>query len=181
MWTEWPHPNQDLFERSPTTPCKCTQVPETKQCVKYLGVWVDEGLTGVDHVQAVWRKCLGGQAKLRRLRDTLPAALKKNMYNALVWPHLDCCCVLWQECGIQLQKGVERIQNYAMRPTFSKPPTTLSEELRSDMNWMPLSKRRELFRLALVHRCVHGCAPAYLAECYWDQKTVWTFYYMGSQ
>ena len=25
---------------------------------------------------------------------------------------------------------------------------------------------RELFRLALVHRCVHGWAPTYLAECY---------------
>ena len=138
--------------------------------VKYLGVWVDEGLTWVDHVEAVRRKCLGGLAKLRRLRDTLPAALKKNIYNALVLPHLDYCCVLWQECGIQLQKRVERIQNYAMRLICSKPPRTPSEELRSDMNWMPLSKRRELFRLVLVHRCVHGRAPAYLAECYETNK-----------
>ena len=37
--------------------------------VKYLGVWVDEGLTWVDHVEAVRRKCLGGLAKLRTLRD----------------------------------------------------------------------------------------------------------------
>ena len=138
--------------------------------VKYLGVWVDEGLTWVDHVEAVRRKCLGDLAKLRRLRDTLPAALKKNIYNALVLPHLDYCCVLWQECGIQLQKRVERIQNYAMRLICSKPPRTPSEELRSDMNWMPLSKRRELFRLVLVHRCVHGRAPAYLAECYETNK-----------
>ena len=35
---------------------------------------------------------------------------------------------------------------------------------------MSLSKRRELFRLALVHRCVHGQAPAYLAECYETNK-----------
>ena len=134
--------------------------------VKYLGVWVDEGLTWADHVEAVRKKCLGGLAKLRRLRDTLPAALKKNIYNALVLPHLDYCCVLWQECRTQLQQRVERIQNYAMRLICSKPPRTPSEILRSDMNWMPLSKRRELFRLALVHRCVHGWAPTYLAECY---------------
>ena len=134
--------------------------------VKYLGVWVDEGLTWADHVEAVRKKCLGGLAKLRRLRDTLPAALKKNIYNALVLPHLDYCCVLWQECRTQLQQRLERIQNYAMRLICSKPPRTPSEILRSDMNWMPLSKRRELFRLALVHRCVHGWAPTYLAECY---------------
>ena len=35
---------------------------------------------------------------------------------------------------------------------------------------MSLSKRRELFRLALVHRCVHGRAPAYLAECFETNK-----------
>ena len=81
-------------------------------------------------------------------------------------PHLDYCCVLWQECRIQLQQRVERIQNYAVRLICSKPSRTPSEKLRSNMNWMPLSKRRELFRLALVHRCVHGWAPTYLAECY---------------
>ena len=88
--------------------------------VKYLGVWVDEGLTWADHVEAVRKKCLGGLAKLRRLRDTLPAALKKNIYNALVLPHLDYCCVLWQECRTQLQQRVERIQNYAMRLNLLK-------------------------------------------------------------
>ena len=122
--------------------------------VKYLGVLVDEGLTWADDVEAVRKKCLGGLAKLRRLRDALSAALKKNIYNALVLPHLDYCCVLWQECRIQLQQRVERIQNYAMRLICSKPPRTPSEKRRSDMNWMPLSKRRELFRLALVHRCM---------------------------
>ena len=33
---EWPHPNQDLFERSPTNPRKCTQVPETKRRAAHL-------------------------------------------------------------------------------------------------------------------------------------------------
>ena len=122
-------------------------------------------MTWADHVEAVRKKCLGGLAKLRRLRDTLPAALKKNIYNALALPHLDYCCVLWQECRIQLQQRVERIQNYAMRLICSKPPRTPSEKLRSDMNCMPLSKRQELFRLALVHWCVRGWAPTYLAEC----------------
>ena len=71
--------------------------------VKYLGLWIDEGLTWRDHIEAVRRKCFGGLAKLRRLRDALPKVTKKNIYNALVLPHLDYCCVLWQECGKALQ------------------------------------------------------------------------------
>ena len=42
--------------------CGC-EIKGTKRArsrkVKYLGVWVDEGLTWVDHVEAVRRKCLG--------------------------------------------------------------------------------------------------------------------------
>ena len=88
--------------------------------VKYLGVWVDEGLTWKDHVEAVRRECCEGLAKLRRLRDSLPAATKRKVYAACVLPHLDYCSVVWQECGKMLQKSVERIQNYAMQLICSR-------------------------------------------------------------
>ena len=49
------------------------------------------------------KKCYGGLAKISWLRDRLPAVTKKRVYNALVLPHLDYCCVVWQECGKVLQ------------------------------------------------------------------------------
>ena len=67
---------------------------------------------------------------LRRLRDVLPSRIKNNLYYALVLPYLDYCCVLWQECGKELQQKLERVQNYGMRLILSKPPRTPSEELR---------------------------------------------------
>ena len=127
-------------------------------------------MTWRDHIEEVRRKCFGGLAKLRRLRDTLPKVTKKNIYNALVLPHLDYCCVLWQECRKALQQRVERIQNYGMRLICSKPPGTSSDELRKGLNWLPLGKRREMFRLALVHRCMHNQAPTYLAKCFKTNK-----------
>ena len=109
---------------------------------------------------------------------TLAVVIYKHLYNVLV---LTLAVVIYKclsvaASGLLLralarmqnstQQRVERIQNYAVRLICSKPSRTPSEKLRSNMNWMPLSKRRELFRLALVHRCVHGWAPTYLAECY---------------
>ena len=105
--------------------------------VKYLGVWIDEDLSWRDHIEAVRRKCYAGLAKISRLRDSLPAVTKRRIYNALVLPHLDYCCVVWQECGKVLQQKVERIQNYAMRLICSKPPRTSSQDLRKSMNWIP--------------------------------------------
>ena len=47
-----------------------------------------------------------------RISDKLAAALKK-FYNA--FPHLEYCCVLWQECGVQLQQKVV----YSVPPPMS--------------------------------------------------------------
>ena len=100
--------------------CGC-EIKGTKRArsrkVKYLGVWVDESLTWVDHVRGSSKKVFGRPGKAEKAKRD-PAALKKSIYNALVLSHLDYCCVLWQECRIQLQKRVERIQNYAVRLIF---------------------------------------------------------------
>ena len=80
--------------------------------VKCLGVWLDDELTWKDHVSAVRRRCLGGLAKLRRLKNELPPGIKKKIYNVLVLPHLGYCSILWQECSGALhdQKNIERIR-----------------------------------------------------------------------
>ena len=83
-------------------------------------------------------------------KGQLPAVTKRRIYNALVLPHLDYCCVVWQECGKVLQQKNELIQNYAMRLICSNPPRTSSQDLRKSMNWISLTERREIFRLVYV-------------------------------
>ena len=82
--------------------------------MKCLGVLVDGGLTWMEQVQRVRKRCFAGLAKLRRLKDVLPPDIKKKVYNALVLPHLDYCSVVWQESTKDLRMKVERVQNYGM-------------------------------------------------------------------
>ena len=72
--------------------------------VKCLGVQIDEGLKWHEHIGEVRRKCFAGLAKLRRLRDVLPASTKLKLYNAIVLPYLDYCSVVWCECSSQLRE-----------------------------------------------------------------------------
>ena len=132
--------------------------------VRCLGVWIDDGLTWREQIEAVRKKCFMGLAKLKRLRNILPTCTKKKIYCALVQPHLDYCSVLWQECSKVLQKKLDRIQGYGMRLILSQPPRTPSAGLRKTLNWMPLGDRRELFRLGLVHQCVREQSPRCLRE-----------------
>ena len=149
--------------------------------VKYLVVWIDEDLSWRDHIEAVRRKCYAGLAKISRLRDSLPAVTKRRIYNALVLPHLDYCCVVWQECGKVLQQKVERIQNYAMRLICSKPPRTSSQELRKSMKWIPLTERREIFRLVHVYRCTRNRAQGYLSDFFMTNEACGHHFTRGFQ
>ena len=127
--------------------------------VKCLGVMLDDKLQWKEQVKAVKRKACAGLASLRRLQHALPTTIKKNIYNAIVLPHLDYCSVVWLECSQKLCQELERIQNYGMRIVLSKPPKTPSEGLREVLGWKTLVKRRQLMRMALVHSVLQGELP----------------------
>ena len=139
------------------------EVARTKSA-KCLGVVIDEELKWHEHITNVRKKCFTGLAKLRRLKDVLPLTTKRRIYNAIILPHLDYCSVVWQECAVSLRMKVERVQNYGMRLILSKPARTPSTEMRQILNWVPLERRREMFRLMLVHRCITKRAPFCLCD-----------------
>ena len=136
----------------------------SEEKVRYLGVDIDRNLTWKDQVCKVRRSCLSSLARLSRVSSFLPFETKKRLYNALVLPHMDYCCVVWMECGAALRHEIKRLQNYGMWLITSSPRLACSAMLRSRLSWVPLEQRRRLFRLALVHKCLLGRAPQYLCS-----------------
>ena len=60
--------------------------------VKFLGMVIYSELNWEKRVR---KKCFGGLATLRRLRNTLPINLKSGLFSALIRPCLDYCSVVW--------------------------------------------------------------------------------------
>ena len=69
----------------------------------------------------------------------------------------------------QVQR-LERVQNYGMRISLSKPPTTNSEEMRRDLKWRTLESRRNMRRLGLMYRCVHRQTTRLLSSRFEEKK-----------
>ena len=107
------------------------------------------------------RNVMGTLSKLRRFRKVLPIALQRKLFQAFVLPHADYRAVVWQKCTKELQIKVEMILNYGVRLILSQPPRTPSGEMRRTLHWMPLERRRVMFRLILLNRCLNNLAPAY--------------------
>ena len=61
---------------------------------------------------------------------------RKMLFNAIVLPHLDYCCVVWANCNTPAAMA------YGMS--------------RAKLRWTILEQRRALQQLRVVHHCIHG-------------------------
>lgn len=125
---------------------------------------MDNNLSWKPHILNLRRKCLAGLAFLCRQGTHVPVHSRKLLYQSLVVSQLDYCSVLYNACSKTLSDQIERIQNYAMRIILKKPPRTSSEPLRQELGLTSLKIRRQNATLLLVQRCLHKCAPPYLAN-----------------
>ena len=109
----------------------------------------------------VRQKCLAKIAMVRRAGAYLPYDGRKMLYQSFVLPHLDYCSIIWHTCGATLTNRIERVQNYALRMIFQKPPRTSSAELQTKLNMTTLEHRRRNNMICQVHRCLLNQAPSY--------------------
>ena len=79
---------------------------------KILGVNTNETLTWSMHIEEITKKITAGISALKRLRDFASRDVLVSVHNALIIPHFDYCCEVWDSLGSVL---AERLQKYHSR------------------------------------------------------------------
>ena len=96
------------------------------------------------HIDNMRRTCLCKIAATRRASSYLPCHIRRMLYLSFVLLHFEYCSVVWHHCGTALTSRLEGVQNYALRVILKKPPRSDTEEMRSQLNLLSLSRRREI-------------------------------------
>ena len=136
-------------------------------CVKYLGVMLDNILSWNAHVDHLQRKTNRIVKMLRRLRYTVPSCVIQNIYMAIVLPSMDYCDVVWSGCTKTIAKKLEVVQNNAARAILGAPYRSSATVLRTQLGWVTLETRRELNTAVWVYRCLKpGVTPPYLHDIF---------------
>ena len=74
----------------------CEGVPVKRvSCVKYLGVMLDENLSGKPHAENLIKKCGSRVSFLYRKAPLLSTKTRITLCSALIQPFLDYCCSSW--------------------------------------------------------------------------------------
>ena len=89
--------------------------------VKYLGVYLDEFLSGVAHSQELVKKLSRANGMLAKVRHYVPDLELKNIYHAIFSSHLMYGAQVWTAKLLSVSDKISRLQKSAMRiMTFSE-------------------------------------------------------------
>ena len=145
------------------------RVKETKA----LGVCIDEFLSWEKHSDKIAKKVSSGIGASRKLKSCVDRNTLICAYNALILPHFDYCCEVWDTVGVSvtLSDRLKKLQNRAARViTGRKNEHSQSELALNELNFKTLKGRSTQFIASLMYKITHGLAPKKLIDIF--EKTL---------
>ena len=128
--------------------------------LKYLGVWLDQSLTMLDHIKY---KCQTAAYNIRRIasiRRFIDTPTAKMLASSLVLVQLvysNSVLAGLPKSSIHLLQG---IQNWVAKVVLGRQRSDSSADALKDLHWLPIKQRIDFKILCLVFKARNGLAPA---------------------
>ena len=153
---------------TPTSPLLLNGTPiEKVKTFKYLGLLISSDLSWTSHIDSVCSKAKRILGLLyRRYYNLADDATIKQLYIALVRPHMEYACVVWDPYTHKSVKALEQVQAFACKMVSHRWDAGY-EELLELLNIPSLQERRIHLKLGLLYKIIHGL-------CYFPDE-VFTF------
>ena len=89
------------------------------------------------------------------------------VYNALIQPHFDYCCEVWDALGKGLSERLQKLQNRAARLIMNlKNEHNHFILARNSLGWGLLEKRRVEMKARIMYKTVNKLAPSRLRDLF---------------
>jgi hypothetical protein len=118
-------------------------------CIKYLGVFIDECLTWIDHIQFVCNKIRKYCGIFYKIRDLLPVAVRKQLYFALVHSVLQYGVEIYANTKLSYLHDLFILNNRILRTLQLANPRTKICDLFICYNTLPVNYLFD-FRVCLL-------------------------------
>ena len=81
-------------------------------------------------------------------------------------PYFDCCSLLWQNCKLDKQIKLQKVQNKAARVITGDNWQIRSKDVLNKLNWKNLNERRLFETLMLMRKILKNEVPALISELF---------------
>jgi len=120
------------------------------ECCKYLGIFIDEKLNWSDHIDFVYNKLLKFASIFYKLRDILPFAVIRQLYFALVYPHINYGVEIYANCYNATLNKLNILNNKIIRTVLNKDIRTNIASLYKSMSMLPVFQLHQFNILLFV-------------------------------
>ena len=141
---------------------------------KSLGVMVNQSLSWSDHIDLMSSRASKGLSLLQRIAWFLPRHVLCCFYKGYILPLMTYGDTVWGSCTQAEGDWLERLQNCAARIILGRRRDASATAMRRELGWPSLASKRALAESGMVHWCVTGCAPQYLASLFKVRVSIYT-------
>ena len=134
------------------------------ECVRNLGVQIDQHLTMDKQVTAVCKACNFHLYRLSSIRRYITTDAARSVVQALVTSRLDYCNSLLANLMNTQMKRLKSIQHKAARLVTRTPLREHITPVLKQLHWLPVECRITYKLMVMVYKCMNGTAPAYLCR-----------------
>ena len=134
--------------------------------VKYLGVMLDDCLSGEEHVTMTISKISSRISFLYRNAHLLSQRCRQTFCSALIQPYFDYCCSSWYSgINAKYKARLDALQRRMVRFIFKMEPRDhVGREQLLRLKWFSVPNRVRYFKLIHVFKVCSNRAPRYIAE-----------------
>ena len=129
------------------------EVINSENCVKLLGVEIDNKLSFEKHISTLVKKASNQLNVISRIQKFMGFKEKEILLNSFVYSNFNYCPLVWHFCSAKSVKKIEKIQERALRILYSnffsdfevKRLRTLAMEVFKTLNNMNSEYMKEIF------------------------------------
>jgi len=132
--------------------------------VRDLGIYIDSDVSMRSHVTRTVSACFAVLRQLRSIRRSVSLPVIQSLVSSLVLSRLDYGNATLAGIPSYLLKRLQSVMNAAARLVFSSSRFEHITPLLHQLHWLKAQERIQFKLAVLVYKCLHGAAPAYLAD-----------------
>ena len=147
--------NSEYIQEIKVGPCCIKRVT----CTRYLGVYIDEGLTWREHIKQVCNKLVKLCSAFHLLSRYIDIDMAKQIYFAYVYPHINYCIEAYGSACSSVLKRVQIMQNKLLKILCCKNYRYSSTQLHKDLHLLSVKEIYEYSVLCFVYKQRNDLLP----------------------
>ena len=130
------------------------QIVECKECLKYLGIKLNQNMSWSDHIDTLCKKVSQRLGVLHRVKYLLPLHGRLTLYNSLILPLFDYADTVWGDKNNEVViHNLQVLQNNVARIILDLPKYFSCTQALTRLNWIHLAEPQR--PCTAVYKCVN--------------------------